>query len=162
MKGIVRVPCTCGKEKYYSEDAAQFALNRISRIKVLQESRKEVRYYPCAQEHDVWHLTSMSIEKFREQQVAYRAEQEARRNEYMNQVRRQEKLQQHLLQRHMMFRTIAWFGVRRSHTFRLDPVCWYNGPSETNPYAGKVRCILKIRRINGRSALLKIKMRGKI
>lgn len=54
--------CVCGKAKFYTEDAARFALNRAIRERP-NVVKKECRYYECWGHPGVWHLTSMTTEQ---------------------------------------------------------------------------------------------------
>lgn len=57
-------PCVCGKERFYSEEAAQAALRAIAARRIIQFGEVSERAsYVCKQAYyelgvDVWHLTS--------------------------------------------------------------------------------------------------------
>jgi len=64
VRGIHHVLCPCGKEIYYSLQAAEYALRDVQRKGMLDPSRKECRIYPCHLRKEVWHLTSISKEDY--------------------------------------------------------------------------------------------------
>lgn len=53
--------CRCGKVPYYSEEIAAEALSAAQLRRILDEERRERRFYECLP--GVWHLTSMTQSK---------------------------------------------------------------------------------------------------
>lgn len=57
-------PCVCGKERYYSEEAAKQGLERLAARRIMQVGEVcERDYYLCKSAYDelgvdIWHLTS--------------------------------------------------------------------------------------------------------
>lgn len=71
--------CACGKEVYYSEEAAEFALKQLNARRIIQYGQPaETAVYECPEVwgSGVYHLTSNATREHKAELMALREERE--------------------------------------------------------------------------------------